>query len=146
VRVVLDTNVIVSGAITRLGPAGPILAFWRGQRFTLLISADLLSEIERVLTYPHVRRYITWSSDEERDFLAYLTQAASLVHPTIRLNNVSDEPDNRLLEAASAGAADFIVSGETDVLALREFEGARIVTPAAFAAMLQTDMAADTSE
>jgi uncharacterized protein len=140
VKVVLDTNVIVSGAISRQGPPGRIIAFWREQRFTLLISGNLLSEIARVFTYPRVRRYITWSADEERDFLAYLTPAASLVHPTERVNIINDEPDNRLLEAAAAGEADFIVSGDTDLVELREFEGTRIITPAAFVTMLEAQL------
>jgi predicted nucleic acid-binding protein len=66
-------------------------------------------------------------------FLRELKRAPTMVHPTQRITNAPDEPDNRFLECAQAARADYLVTGNTKHFPLPAFEGTRIVTPAALA-------------
>ena len=128
-RVVLDTNVIVSGIGWGGTPAAILDAVSDGQ-LVLVTSAPLLAELRRVLEYPRLAKVIQGGAQ-----LADLVAASGVVvAPTRTLTVVSDDDDNRVLEAAIEGAADYIVSGDTDLLDLGSFRGIPILTPAEFAA------------
>lgn len=128
-RTVLDTNVIVSG-LGWPGPPATILDAASDGRLVLVTSAPLLAELRRVLDYPKIAKVIAGGAE-----LADLVEASSVVvAPTRVLDVVIDETDNRVLEAAVEGAADYIVSGDADLLDLGSFEGIPIVRPAAFTA------------
>lgn len=126
-RVVLDTNVICSG-LGWSGPSAQVLDAVLDGRLVLISSPPLIAELRRVLAYPKLAAAIV-----EPDTLADLIQTtAVLVAPQRTITAVSDEPDNRVLEAAIEGAADCIVSGDRHLLTLGVFEGVPILTPAAF--------------
>lgn len=128
-RVVLDTNVIVSGIGWGGAPAAILDAVSDGQ-LVLVTSASLLAELRRVLEYPKLAKVIRGGAQ-----LADLVAASGVVvAPTLTLAVVHDETDNRVLEAAIEGAADYIVSGDTDLLDLGSFRGIPILAPAEFAA------------
>lgn len=94
-RIVLDTNVIVSGLGWR-GHAGHILDAATDDRVTLITSPPLLAELRRVLAYPELARAITAGAQ-----LADLVEASSIVVvPRREFSLVSDESDNRVVEAA----------------------------------------------
>jgi putative PIN family toxin of toxin-antitoxin system len=77
------------------------------------------------------------SDDDVTALLQLLSERARMVVPTTRLTIVERDPtDNRVLEAAVAGSADFVVSGDADLLSLRPREGIAIVSPGAFLALL----------
>jgi putative PIN family toxin of toxin-antitoxin system len=128
-RAVPDTNVIVSGIGWGGAPAAILDAVSDGQ-LVLVTSASLLAELRRVLEYPKLAKVIRGGAQ-----LADLVAASGVVvAPTLTLAVVRDETDNRLLEAAIEGAADYIVSGDTDLLDLGSFRGIPILAPAEFAA------------
>ncbi len=131
-RVVLDTNVLVSGLISSKGPPGEIQRAWRRQGFELVTSAPLLHEFLEVLTYPRIRKRLYWSDAELSDYLESFLAAVVLVTPTAMLEISRDPDDNRILEAAYAANADYIVTGDADLLVLREFSGIAILAPAVF--------------
>jgi putative PIN family toxin of toxin-antitoxin system len=96
-----------------------------------------LQELKRTLGLPRIQRYLTWSRADLDDFLTIIPQTARVVYPSRRLSVIKYDPaDNRVLEAAVEGAADYIVSGDQDLLDLKSYEGISIVTPARFAAIL----------
>jgi uncharacterized protein len=126
-RAVLDTNVIVSG-LGWPGPPATILDSALDGQLVLLTSPPLLAELRRVLGYPKLAKVI-----KEAPQLADLVEASStVVLPSRILGVISDESDNRVLEAAVEGAADYIVSGDDDLLGLRSFQRITIMTPAEF--------------
>jgi putative PIN family toxin of toxin-antitoxin system len=135
-RVVLDTNILISAAIVPEGPSAGTLAAWAAGSFELALSAAILTELSRVLRYPRIARRLNWSPDDEQTFMAPLLQPELQVSPVREITVCRDPADNRVLEAAVAGQADYIVSGDLDLLALGEFEGIPIVTPAQFLAIL----------
>jgi uncharacterized protein len=127
-RVVLDTNIIVSG-LGWHGASHDIVDFCLDRRYELLLSPDLLLEIERVLHYPKFQ----FLSPRILGYLVALTEVAEIVRPNFQLAVVEADPtDNRVLECARAGGAEVIVSGDRHLLDLAEFEKIPILRPRAF--------------
>ena len=136
-EVVLDTNVAVSAAINPKGPPAQIIKAWRAPSFTWVTSESLMAELDRTLRSPRLRRYIAWSDKELNEFLAAVRQLTRVASPTRTIDIITSDPaDNRVLEAAVAGDAEYIVSGDQALLDLGAFEGVQIVTPARFTAIL----------
>ena len=136
-KVVLDTNVVVSAIISPNGPTARIIEAWRADRLTWILSEPLLAELRRVLREPKLDRYLQARRREIEDFVAEVAKITTIVEPRATVSVIeSDESDNRLLEAAVEGPADYIVSGDNDLLALGSYEGITIVTPARFFAIL----------
>jgi putative PIN family toxin of toxin-antitoxin system len=136
-KVVLDTNVAVSAAISPKGPPAEIVKAWRAHSLTWVTSPPLLDELERALLSPRIRRYLAWGEDEIAEFLAAVRQAAEITSPTRQIDVIRDDPaDNGVLEAAVSAQADYVVSGDRHLLELKTYEGVQIVTPARFVAIL----------
>ncbi len=136
-QVVLDTNVIISAALSRHSSPDLILRAWRRGAFQLIASQPLLEELEIVLARPHIAERLGWSEGQLRAFITELSEHALIVAPEGRLQVVQADPaDNRLLEAAVAAGADYIVSGDQHLLDLQSYEEIPIVTPARFVAVL----------
>lgn len=133
IRVVPDANVFVSAVLSPQGIPAKILNAWRKGRFHLLISEMILEEIGRVLRYPRIRKRHRWTEEHIRTFIDDLTHLAILTPGELRLSViVEDPPDDRYLECAAEGEADFIVSGDHHLLDLGKYEGIPIVTPREF--------------
>ncbi len=138
-QIVLDTNVIISAALSRHSSPDLILRAWRRGAFQLAASRPLLAELEVVLARPHIAERLGWSKSQRQAFITELSERALIVEPEERLEVVQADPtDNRLLEAAVAAGADYIVSGDQHLLGLRSYEEIPIVTPARFVAVLAT--------
>jgi putative PIN family toxin of toxin-antitoxin system len=135
-RVVIDTNVIVSGLARRLGTPARVLALRHDPAVTLISSEELLAELGRVLRRPSTQYFTGYSSADVSEFVSEWRNVNEVVEPTVRIDASRDPTDNRVLEAALAGHADYIVSGDRDLLALGEFDGIPIVTPAQFLALV----------
>jgi hypothetical protein len=142
VRVVLDTNVVVSAAVNPKGPPAEIIRAWRARSFEWATSPALLDEMDRTLLSARVRRYMAWGESEIDEFLAAVPSKAEVVYPTRQIDVVRTDPsDNRVLEAAVAAQADYVVSGDHHLLQLKTYEGVQIVTPARFVAILAATFA-----
>jgi putative PIN family toxin of toxin-antitoxin system len=139
IRAVLDANVIVSAVLTTAGIPAQILDAWRTERFALLVSAPILEEVARVLEYPRLARLHHWPQAKIRDFVAELAYLGIMTPGEITLNVVRNDPaDNRYLECAVEGAADYLVSGDQDLLDLHEHSGIRIVSSSTFLEALRS--------
>ena len=125
-RVVFDTNVWVSLAITPEGTCGELLCRLVTAGGEVFTSDVLLNELVRV-----VRRKLRYGDDEIRDLVDFVRATATIVEPkeTVRVITEKDD-DNRVLECAIAADADYIVSGDTKhLLPLRVFQGIPIRAP-----------------
>ena len=137
-RVVLDANVYASALVKPDGPPGRILHLLFADRtFEVVLSVSILIELRRCLEYPKLRKFIRLTDEEIDRWLLALELTADMVTPSREVRAISDDPDDdHLLAAALEGRAAFLVTGDRHVLALGEYEGIRIVTPAAFLKIL----------
>ena len=127
-RVVADTNVLVSALIF---PGGPPEAFYRlvlGRQVELVTSRPLLAEFGRVLG-----EKFGWEPAQAEELIEQLIRLATIVDPQEAVNEVAADPtDNRVLEAAAEGRVDAIVSGDQHLLALVAWREIVIYSPSAF--------------
>ena len=136
-KVVVDTNVIASSLISDRGAPWKIVSLLRDQKIEIVVSDELLREYSQTLNYEKLHRFHKLSSDEVRQYLSELKSVSHFVVVAERIAAISADPsDNKFIEAAVAGNADFIVSGDKHLLELGEYEGIQIVTPAIFVAYL----------
>ncbi|MGQ0551478.1 MAG: putative toxin-antitoxin system toxin component, PIN family [Armatimonadota bacterium] len=125
-KVVLDTNTLVSG-IAWTGPPAEILIALREGRHDLVISPDLLAELIRVLRYPRLR--IVASHPSLPAIVEWLHRPEHIVIAQEQIRVIQSDPgDNLVLEAAVAGRAGVIVSGDRHLLRLGSFRGIPIIT------------------
>jgi putative PIN family toxin of toxin-antitoxin system len=133
IRAVLDTNVVVS-ALLFDGQASRLLALWQQRRFIPVISRPILQEYLRVLAYPKFKL----TAQEVRDAIEQLLPYAEVASPSRRLRVIRRDPDdNRFLECVVAAKAQYLVSGDDDLLSLGTFQGIRVVSVAEFLAILE---------
>jgi putative PIN family toxin of toxin-antitoxin system len=137
-RVVIDTNVIISRFLSAHGHPALILALWEKGFFELIVTEAILAEYAKVLAYPAVQSRHHMTRDEIGQVVADFRSFCVLVEPAESLNVVTDDPsDNRFLEAAVAGGCEYIVSGDPHLLTVGEYRGIAILRPAAFVALLE---------
>lgn len=126
-RIVLDTNIIVSSLWG--GPPRKIMESCRAGHFKLLLSRPILEEYVAVLSRFEVQ-------EEDMDYFEALfvdPKRTENVSPTVRVRLIKEDPsDDKFLECALSGKADFIVSGDKHLLGLESFHGIPIITPRAF--------------
>lgn len=130
-RVVPDTNVVVSAALFPQSPPGEVVDYAMRQR-AIIASAATLAELNDVLLRPRFERYLQES--RRLEFLQHLEQEAELVAITHRITACRDPKDDKFLELAISGNASHIITGDNDLLALHPFRNIPIITPAAFLA------------
>lgn len=136
-RVVLDSNVVISSYLNASGSSGRIRTAFEKQRFELIVSDALLAEYEKVLNYPRVARLHAMSVMEVKEQIAGLRESAIVV-PLAKIPNLipEDPPDNDVVATAVSGEAEYIVSGDDDLHRLGRYEGIRVVTPVLFQELL----------
>lgn len=135
-RVVLDTNVLLSGIAYPASIPGKIIAAWRYGSVDVVLSGFILDELRRVL--PRLANRHLLSAVEIEDLVDILSIQAEIVDPfpnqTPDLRDPNDLPVlGTLLAAQRAGGADYLVTGDKDLLAMSG--SFPIVTPAQFWAM-----------
>jgi putative PIN family toxin of toxin-antitoxin system len=125
-RVVIDTNVFISGVYWHGAPNNVLLA-WEAGRFDVAASRAILEEYSRVLNE------FEQPPEDRARWDALLGNRVHMVVPTEEIDAIPADPDdNKFLAAAVEAEAQFVVSGDKHLLALRVFRGIRILTPAAF--------------
>ena len=132
-RIVVDTNVIVSRALFPHSVAGEALKRIE-KHHTWLMSDATSKELATVLLRPKFARYIT--TDDVSGLLARVRQITETVPILHTITACRDPKDDMFLELALNGGAQYLISGDADLLALHPFRGVSIVTPAAFLLVL----------
>ena len=136
-RVVLDANVYVSALIRPEGPPGQIVKRFLGEgSFEIVLSLAIVEETVRAFGYPRVRKYIHASVDPELWFEDVIL-LAQFVGGDYEIEGVSEDvDDDKYFAAAVEGRATLIVTGDPDLLTVKEYRGIRVVTPRAFLDLL----------
>jgi putative PIN family toxin of toxin-antitoxin system len=132
-RVVIDANVFVSAALKPHSKPAQIINLVKEGKIALVLSHDILEELKKVFRYPKIRKELRLTVSEIDEALAEIAPGAILTPGKIRMRAVKEDPeDNRYLECAVEGQADFIISGDHHLTDLHVFEGIKIVDPATF--------------
>jgi hypothetical protein len=127
VRLVVDTNILVSALLTSVSLPGHLVALWREGRFDLLTTPEQVDELMRVSRYPKVRSRLTPALAGR--LINELRDIAIVVRSLPTITICRDPYDNYLLALAEAGQADFLITGDKrDLLGLRLHKGTRIFT------------------
>lgn len=114
---------------------GRIVQAWRNAHFDLVLCEPMLDEIARVLAYPKIRTRLHWNEERINNFILLLRFKADVVDiKDVKVDVPADEADIPVLATMIAGQAEYLVTGDTDLLALRD--DYPIATPAEFAQRL----------
>jgi putative PIN family toxin of toxin-antitoxin system len=120
-RVVIDTNLFVSGLLSKQGQPFFLLEAWHAQRFILLMSDEQRAELEDVLARPRLIRRYNLSPSEADALLALVDHHSRRVAltsaPPLAVRDVKDE---MILASAVEGLADYLVTGDDDLLILNK--------------------------
>jgi putative PIN family toxin of toxin-antitoxin system len=132
-KVVFDTNVLVSAFVAE-GVCSKLLGRARRKDFDLITCPFILKEFEAILL-----KKLSATKGESRQVLRILAEAISaLVQPAQPVSGICRGPnDDPILSCALAASADYLVTGDSDLLELREFRGTRIVAPRDFELLLE---------
>ena len=126
-RVVLDTNILVSALIAKGSPPDILYQAWLNGEIEVVMTSAQVAEVKDVLARPRLKQFI---QAEEADAITQYIDAYARVLTDFQIVNVSPDPDdNRILAAAIDGKVDLIVSGDRKhMLALEEVHGIPVVT------------------
>ena len=126
-RLVVDTNVLVSALLSATSSPARLVLLWRAGRFDLLTATEQLDEVARVTRYPKIRERLTPTVAGR---LVNDLRALAVTFDALPAVDVSPDPDdNYLLAIAMAGSADFLVTGDKrDLLGLGTHAGTRIIS------------------
>ena len=139
IRAVVDTNILIRALIKPQGTVGPVLRQLRDGAYRLLYSESLLAELVDALNRPRISNKYGITPDDVLTVLTLIDLRGEFVVSQRRITACRDTKDNQVLEAATAGTADVIVSGDDDLLVLNPFEGIPIIVPSDFLALLDQD-------
>ncbi|MDP2749234.1 MAG: putative toxin-antitoxin system toxin component, PIN family [Nanoarchaeota archaeon] len=125
-KLVLDTNTMVSGLI------------WRGNEFQLLekvesgeaimfVSNEIIRELNIVMQRPKIQKYLMESGSSAEQLIEKIVRISESIVPDIEEEICRDKKDNKFIECALAANSDYIVSGDEDLLSMKEFRNIKIV-------------------
>jgi uncharacterized protein len=134
-RLILDTNILLSAFLSPLGAPAKLLDAWERKTFTLVACDAVIAELSDVAGRPFFRARLRASAAELlaaglRDFSFFCQNLPSCpIAP--------DPKDSYLLALAEASQAEFLVTGDKQLLSLKQHQSTRIITPAAMVELLQ---------
>lgn len=127
-KIVIDTNVLVSGLIQQGYPYLIVNNLFIEQKISLCISDELLAEYYEVLKRKKFSRYPDFLSKAE-SLLAEIETKSLTYTPTFKLDIISDKDDNKLLELASESNANFLITGNANDFTMKKYRRTTIVSP-----------------
>tara|TARA_Y100000310_G_C20370794_1_gene663396 strand:- start:145 stop:546 length:402 start_codon:yes stop_codon:yes gene_type:complete len=128
-RIILDTNVFISGIFWEGNFCAQIIEKWKNKEFELVSSVEILDELVKTLK----DFKIEMPEEMIEDWRNLIIENSIIVEPTIKLDVVKDDPDdNKFLEAGVVGNVDLIISQDKHLLKLKEYEGIKIISPEDF--------------
>jgi uncharacterized protein len=131
VRIVLDTNVVLSALLWRGTPYRLLDAIRQRGEVRLFTSPALLDELADVLTRPSATKRLAIIGRTAREVLADYVEAVEVVEPEHVPRVVPDDADDdQVIAAALAAGVDLIVSGDADLLSMGSHQGIPIITAA----------------
>jgi len=119
--VLIDTNLLVSAIIVKDSTPNKLLTAWKEDKYTLVVSEELIAEVESVLKREKIYLIYHISQDEIKEFIEQLRISVQIVTPLSLYElpiHSRDINDNKLLTCALSGKCDYLVTGDNDLLVL----------------------------
>jgi uncharacterized protein len=139
-RVVVDTNTLISALLWQGSPYKLFLSLRADNGIELFTSPVLLAELADVLTRPHLNARLLKINQSPENLLADIARAFVVIRPTPLTQPVCRDPDDdEVLACALTARANFIVSGDTDLLVLKTYEGIDILNAAQAISRIECD-------
>ena len=131
-KVVIDTNVFVSGLTFKGKPREVLDLIWRGD-IEACISSFIFKELEETL-----KKDFSWDRDQIKHTIEKIKAKTILVQPKNKVSVIKEnDDDNRILECAIEGRVQYLISGDRKhLLPLKEYQGIKILSPVEFLKLL----------
>lgn len=131
VRIVLDTAVLVSRFPNpvRGGAAFDLMQLLRSGNFEIVVSVEILEEVQSVLLRKRIRRRYRFEDADIDEYCGALTQIATVLQPESRIRASRDPGDDMVLDCAVAADARYLVTRDDDLPSLKKIGRTEIVTP-----------------
>ncbi len=132
-RVIIDVNLWISYLIS--STIDPLLPLIKTGKITLLFSEELMTEFIEVANRPKFKKYFT--STDLAELVTLINEISSWVNISSNVTICRDPKDNYLLSIAKDGEANYLVTGDDDLLVLQEFEKTKICTFSQFMSLIE---------
>ncbi|MDI6792618.1 MAG: putative toxin-antitoxin system toxin component, PIN family [bacterium] len=132
-RVVIDTNVMISGILWRKGYSRNVLLYWLKGAFQLVSSTEILNELIRVL-----RGEFEWDDIRAYRWYRLIGSLSDIVFSVKEYRGSRDLSDNKFLQCAVEGNAKYLVSKDKDLLSIESFHGVQIINVTEFVEILES--------
>ncbi len=142
-RVVVDSNVFVSALVAPRGTAGILVRkLVEDERTVFLISPETMGELRRVLTYSKIVKLLKFSPEDVNRFLSSIEMLSEEVDETLSVSGLEcrDPDDIKFLAVAMEGRADFLITGDEDLLVLGKIEEIPVVTPSQYLSQFEGNL------
>lgn len=140
IRAVFDTNILISALITKKQSAPhQLYKAFTTQKFLLISSPSILAEVENVINREKIVKYHKLNPKQREAIMEQLLTLCYVTLESVKTDKViieRDPKDDKFLYAAIEAHADYIVSGDDDLLDLKEYKGIKILSPNDFLAIL----------
>lgn len=131
-KIVVDTNVLISATFWA-GDSNRVIEKIEHKELELIISPSLLEEFRNVLGYKEIQDKIRTKNLEMKRTIEKIASISTIVEPQLHFHEIKDDPDDdKVLDCAVEGKAEFILSQDKHLLKLKEFKGIRIIPPTEF--------------
>jgi putative PIN family toxin of toxin-antitoxin system len=140
-RIVIDTNVIVSSVISKKGAPAQLMDAWSDHIFDIVVSEAIIREVERVLLEPRLKQAFNITEERITRLVGMLSEDGILVPGTADVHGSvpTDPTDEIFLAAAVDGNAGVLVSGDKDLLDLVSYDDFVILTARQFLDRLKSE-------
>lgn len=132
-KIVIDTNLFVSFLLGR--NLQKLVELLQPEKVVLLVSEQLFDELIKVVDSPKFKA--VFSEGDMANLITILKMKGLWLEPRIKLHDCRDTNDDFILELAVTGEADYVVTGDKDLLALNPYRGIKIIKPKDFEAILK---------
>ena len=127
-NIVLDTNIFISGIFWK-GDPYKILLLWKERKIQLVSSIEIIAEISRILSDFKIQL----PEELKKEWIQIITINSTIVEPEEKFVIVREDPtDNKFIDAAVAGKAEYIITNDKHLLKIRQYRNVKIMTPKEF--------------
>lgn len=136
-RIVFDIQLFIQAVLTKKGICSLLLTAWKENHYILISSTDIVGEIARALSYHQIRKKYNITQVDIENLISLLESEAVILSEVPKLNIIQDYlPNNKFLDCAIAGKANYIVAGDAHLLGIKKIKNIPIISASHFTKIL----------